>query len=90
VRPVKHRSRSAPGQRSEGLPIQALYSVSKLARAMGVSHHRAQTLLKSADVCVMRAGRSLYVPLIELEEKVPRLWESIKSAESSRRAFNGC
>jgi hypothetical protein len=53
----------------EGLRIQALYPVSELARVMGVSHRRLQKLLESSEVYVMRAGRFLYVPLTELEEK---------------------
>jgi hypothetical protein len=72
----------------EGLRIQALYPVSELARVMGVSHRRLQKLLESSEVYVMRAGRFLYVPLTELEEKVPPLWDSIKAAESLRRALD--
>jgi hypothetical protein len=88
VRTVNRRSRFARCVRVEALPIQALYPVSALARAMGVSHRRLQKLLETAEVCVMRAGRFLYVPLTELEEKVPPLWESIKAAESLRRALD--
>jgi hypothetical protein len=56
--------------------------------AMGVSHRRLQKLLETSEVRVMRAGRFLYVPLTELEEKVPPLWERIKAAESLRRALD--
>ena len=85
---VKRRSHFGPRQCIEGLPIQALYPVSELARVMGVSHRRLQKLLETSEVYVMRAGRFLYVPLTELEEKVPPLWESIKAAESLRRALD--
>jgi hypothetical protein len=88
VKSVKPRSRSGRRQSLDSLPIQALYQVSDLAHAIGVSHRRAQNLLKTAGVCLMRAGRYLYVPLIELEEKVPPLWESIKASESLRRALD--
>jgi len=33
-------------------------------------------------------GRLLLVPLAELEEKVPALWESVRAAESLRRALD--
>jgi hypothetical protein len=88
MKTVKRRSRSARRSRFEGLPIQALYPLSDLARAMGVSHRRLQNLLKTAEVRVIRAGRFLYVPLTELEDKVPPLWDSIKAAETLRRALD--
>ena len=88
MRTVKRGSRFAHRPRIESLPIQALYPVSELARAMGISHRQLQKLLKTAEVCLMRAGRFLYVPLTELEEKVPPLWESLKAAESLRRALD--
>jgi hypothetical protein len=88
MRRKKRGYRFTERPRIESLPIQALYPVSELARAMGVSHHRLQTLLKASEVCVLRAGRSLYVALTELEEKVPTLWESLKAAESLRRALD--
>jgi hypothetical protein len=70
--------------RSRALPIQALYSVNQLARAAGVPHRRLQRLLKLEEVRVLHAGRFLLVALTELEEKLPLLWESIKSAEALR------
>ena len=88
MKTVKRRSHVVQRPRMEGLRIQALYPVSELARVMGVSHRRLQKLLESSEVYVMRAGRFLYVPLTELEEKVPPLWDSIKAAESLRRALD--
>jgi hypothetical protein len=82
MRPRKRRPRVA------ALPIQALYPLSHLAVAMGVSHRRLQRLLKAEDVKVYRAGRLMLVPLSELEEKVPALWESARAAESLRRALD--
>jgi hypothetical protein len=74
--------------RIDGLPIQPLYLVAELARAMRVPHRRLQKLLKTEDVRVFRVGRLLLVPLTELEDKVPALWESVKAAESLRRALD--
>jgi hypothetical protein len=86
MRTVKRRSRSMQ-RRIEALPIQALYSVDQLARAMGVPHRRLQRLLKIEGVEVFRVGRFLLVPLTELEEKVPLLWENVKAVEALRSAL---
>jgi len=74
--------RSPRARRMARLPIRALYPVAELARAVGMSHRRLQTLLRSEDLNLMLAGRCLYVPLAELEEKMPAFWESIKLAEA--------
>jgi hypothetical protein len=88
MRTVKRRSHFSPRPEIGGLPIQALYPVSELARSIGVSHRRLQKLLKLEEVRVYRVGRFLFVPLTELEEKVPPIWESIKAGESMRRALD--
>jgi hypothetical protein len=62
--------------------------VAQLARAMAVPHRQLQRLLEAEGVQVFRAGRLLLVPLTELEEKVPALWESVRAAESLRRALD--
>ena len=62
--------------------------MSELARAVGVSHRQIQRLLRAEEVSVFRVGRFLFVPMTELEEKVPSLWDSIKAAESLRRALD--
>jgi hypothetical protein len=84
----RRRSHVTDRPRIEDLPIQALYPLGHLARAIGVSHRRLQRLLGIEGVRVFRVGRFLFVPLTELEEKVPPLWESIKVADSLRRALD--
>jgi hypothetical protein len=88
MRTMKRRTHSAHGSRIEALPLQALYPVNHLARAMGVPHRRLQRLLKVEGVQVFRVGRLLLVPLTELEEKVPAVWESVKAVETFRRAID--
>jgi hypothetical protein len=88
MRTVKRRSHSSQRPPIEGLRLKALYPVSELARAIGVSHRRLQKLLQIEEVRVYRVGRFLFVPLTELEEKVPPLWESIKAGEAMRRALD--
>jgi hypothetical protein len=82
MRPTKRRVTQRP--RIQALPIQALYSIRQLALAVGVTHRRLQRLLREERVQVFRVGRFLLVPLTELEEKVPLLWDSVKSAEALR------
>ena len=88
MRSVTRRARSPRRPRMQALPLRALYSLATLARAMGISCRRTKKLLEASEVHVLRAGRCVYVPLSELEERVPELWESIKAAESLRRALD--
>ena len=81
MRAGKRRGRPAR-PRSKGLPIQAIYRVAQLARAMGVPHRQLQRLLEVEDVQVFRVGRLLLVPLAELEEKVPALQSSCTSSHT--------
>lgn len=83
---AKRRRRTTLRPRSDALPIQALYSINQLARAAGVPHRRLQRLLRVEGVRVLGVGRFLLVPLTELEEKVPELWESMKAAEALRES----
>ena len=82
------RRRSSPPQPADELPLQALYRVSELARAASVSHRRLKRLLRIEGVRTFHVCRALFVPLTELEDKVPALWESIKAAETLRRALD--
>ncbi len=84
MRPAKRRARPSPRPRTEALPIRALYHVTHLARAAGVTYRTLFSLLKSEGARVYRAGRSVLVPLTEVEDKLPEVWESIKGAESLR------
>ena len=68
-----------------GLPICALYPVAQLAHACGLSHKRMQSVLAASGVEIVRAGRCLYVPLSEVEEKVRPLWDGLRAAEMLRR-----
>ena len=84
MRATKRRGRSPQRPRTEALPIRALYYVSHLARAMGVSHRRLLRLLNIEGAKVFRDGRFILVPLTELEDKVPVLWESLRAADALR------
>jgi len=66
------------------LEMQAFYSVAVLARAGNVHRDLLRRLLRANGVRLVRAGRSLFVPLSEIEAKLPRVWDSIKAVEALR------
>jgi hypothetical protein len=70
----------------ESLEIRALYSIAELARAAGVTTYMLRRALRAAGVDLLRSGRALYVPLSEIESKIPSLWQSIRRAEQVRRS----
>ena len=66
------------------LEVQAVYSVAALARVANVTPHLLRRVLRANGVELVRAGRSLLVPLSEIESKIPPLWESLKAVEAMR------
>jgi hypothetical protein len=78
--------------RSEGqgapLQLRAFYSVAELARAAGVRPYKLLRLMRRCRVDFIRAGRSFYVPLSEIREKIPALWRGIAAAEDLRRTVD--
>jgi excisionase family DNA binding protein len=74
-----------PRRKSKG-GIYALYTVAELAEVMNRSERTVGRILEAAGVQYIRSGRSVEVPLSEIESKLPILWESIKTALTLRRA----
>ena len=72
-------------RRESGLEVQAVYSVVALARAANVTPDLLRRLLRVNGVALLRVGRAIFVPLSEIEARIPPLWESIKAAEMLRR-----
>jgi hypothetical protein len=69
-----------------GMP--GLYSIGTLARLSGVTRHVMLRLLRESRVRFMRAGRAIYVPMTELQKKLPAFWETMKTLlkeEAARR-----
>ena len=80
-------SREAPeafGPAPKPLAVKALY-IGERAAARG--RYRSRPLQRVLDgdgrPRVLRVGRFLFVPLTELEEKFPPLWESIRTARAA-------
>jgi hypothetical protein len=71
------------------LEVKALYSVPALAHAAGVTRYLMLRLLRANQVQFVRAGRSLFVPLSEVEARIPVVWRSILAAEGLRAEASG-
>jgi hypothetical protein len=71
--------------RAEALEVRALYTIAALARVANVTRYRLRRLLRANGVRLVRTGRALFVPLSEIEKRIPPLWESLCSAEKMRR-----
>jgi hypothetical protein len=67
------------------LPLRAAYPLCALAKAASMDRRTLRSILDRAGVRSFRTETSVWVPLSELELKVPALWESIKAAEMLRR-----
>ena len=68
------------------LRVQAAYSIAQLLDFAGLSRHVLRTLLQTGGVQFLRSGRVLFVPLAEIEQKLPKLWQSFWLLEGSRLA----
>jgi hypothetical protein len=84
---VRHRAEI--GVVARNLPLRALYSLTQLANACAVDRRTMRVVLDEAGVRFLKTGRSWWIPLSELELKVPPLWESIKAAEMLRHLVEG-
>ena len=67
------------------LEVQALYSIAALARIGNVSTPLLLRVLRANGVTFVRARRALFVPLTEIQRKIPPLWESLCAAAQLRQ-----
>jgi len=67
------------------LGMKPLYTTIELAAAIGITQERVVRLLKAQRVFVYNIGKSCFVPLSEIEEKLQPLWESILTNERNCR-----
>jgi hypothetical protein len=66
------------------IPLRPVYPLCTLARALGMDRRTLKGILERAGVRFFGTHKSLWVPLSELELKVPPLWASIRAAEMLR------
>ena len=74
------------GSQRAPLEVQALYSLGTLARIGNVTKGILRRVLLANGVELVRAGRALFVPLCEVERRIPALWKSLCLAEELRKA----
>lgn len=67
------------------LDVKALYKLSELCAFAGMSRYRLRRLLELRGVKCITVGEARYVPLSEIQERIPELWRSLCSALSARR-----
>ncbi len=65
--------------------MQAIYSIAVLAKIANITHDLMLRVLRSNRVVFVCSERSLYVPLSEIEQRIPPLWQGILAAEKVRR-----
>lgn len=80
-------ARGRSGSARSPVPIRALYPLHEIAAGVGLPRRRVRRFLEKAGVQTLRVGLRIYIPLGELETKVPLLWDGIKSAEAMRRSL---
>jgi len=66
------------------LEVRAFYSVPALARIGNVSANRLRRLLRANGVTFISAGRALFVPLTEIQRRIPPLWDCLCLAAETR------
>ena len=66
------------------LEVKALYSITALAYAAGVTRYLMLRILRANNVAFVKAGRCLLVPLQEVEKHIPAVWRAIRHAEAVR------
>ena len=68
---------SKPKPQTENVALKLLYLIGELARLAHVSRYLMSQLLRSSRVTYVRIGRMCFVPLSEIQEKLPSLWKSM-------------
>jgi hypothetical protein len=72
-------------RRPLNLEPRVFYSVAELARAGNVPTYRLRRILRRHGVVFLRSGRAFYVPMAEIQRKIPSLWESLCALNGLRR-----
>ncbi len=66
------------------LEVQALHSISALARLANVTRQMLTRLLQVNHVQLVRIGRLVLVPMSQIEENIPPVWDSLCAVERAR------
>jgi hypothetical protein len=66
--------------------LQAVYRIPELATIANTSRYLMERLLREAGVRRLRVGKTAVIPMREIQEKIPLLWESLQALREARRA----
>ncbi len=68
-----------PNENRKRLELKALYTIEELCTAGRLTIHRdtLTKLLTARGVLFLHSGRNIYIPLSEVRDKIPALWESL-------------
>jgi hypothetical protein len=66
------------------LKVQALHSTAALARLANMTRQMLTRLLQVHHVQFVHLGRAVPVPMSQIEEKIPPLWENLYAVERAR------
>lgn len=65
--------------RKEGaMELKPLYSIAELSELFRLHRNKTTRILDEAHIEYVRSGRKRYVPAAEIEERLPRIWDSIR------------
>jgi hypothetical protein len=71
---------SKSGEQPGAPDRKALYKIVELCRFAGMSRYRLWRLLEQRGVKCIAVGEAPYVPLSQIQEKIPEFWRSLCSA----------
>jgi hypothetical protein len=57
--------------------VKALYTVSEIGKASGLTRFRVLRLMRLCHIELLSMGRSVYVPLSEIRRKLKPVWREI-------------
>jgi hypothetical protein len=81
---MKGAKRARPRLDAEPVGVKAFYTLTELCVLTGLSRVRVKRLVRTCDLELMSWGRSIYVPLSELREKLEPLWREICEVQRAR------
>lgn len=64
--------------------LKPIYNLRELSDILGMHHTRVKRLLVAAGIAFQYSGRACLIPIAEIEDKLPRVWDSIMISDQFR------
>ena len=71
---------------TDKLELQAVYRAAAPAQFTNTNRYLMAQLLHQAGVLSLRVGSTVVIPVPQIKEKTPLLWESLQAVHRGRRA----